>query len=278
MPGTIAPWLQPLNFIGAEEAGARIGLDRSRLASQDLENANRLNLAQQQEADSVGEAGDRLRLAYTQLASNERAATARQNAALALKQQQEQSLDAYRQEMVQNAAERLRRVAIPSNPFSPTSTTVAGQNLIQMSPNRYSFAPQAKLPPAAKDNPADVNQLSAYKSQIIQMSKALNDPSTSDTEKDQLGLSIREAGARMKALGDKIMAARASGGGGASPQPPTAAAGPSLTTGTGTAAVPPISTPSPYKSVNDVRAALKAKKIDRDAAIAILKAQFGYAD
>lgn len=98
--GDIPPWLnvQPSEFVRAAQMGAEAGL------------AARRQYASEQEA------GDRLRLAYSQLASQERQANERaaaqqeiaaarmqmqmqqQDAAQALREQQMQSLDRYRQE------------------------------------------------------------------------------------------------------------------------------------------------------------------------------------
>lgn len=86
----IAPWLTPPNFLAAMQAGAQLGL----------------GVRRQDEEES--QAGDRLRLAYDQLAANERraheAVMARQEsakAALALRAQQMSALESYRQSMIE---------------------------------------------------------------------------------------------------------------------------------------------------------------------------------
>lgn len=90
----IAPWLTPPNFLGAMEAGASTGL------------RVRAQAAQEQEA------GDRLRLAYDQLAEQERRSAAEMasrhqlaSASLALRAQQSDALNAYRQGQLQARAE-----------------------------------------------------------------------------------------------------------------------------------------------------------------------------
>lgn len=96
---TIAPWLVPPNYIGAMTAGAQTGL------------AARRQVAAEQEA------GDRLRLAYDQLAASERRAHEAQlsrermtQATMALRASQMEGLDRYRQGMLAARAEddRLR--------------------------------------------------------------------------------------------------------------------------------------------------------------------------
>lgn len=98
---TNAPWLNvgPSSVIDAMSSGARLGLER-----------NRLGLEQSAQMNAASEAGDRLRLAYAQLASQNAAHNAaesaraeddnRQNAALILRQAQEGSLNKYRNDSI----------------------------------------------------------------------------------------------------------------------------------------------------------------------------------
>jgi hypothetical protein len=97
---TIAPWLQPPNFVGAMSAGAAAGLG--------VRKAN-------QEAT---EAADRLELAYNQLAANERRAAAATkakldlaNASLALRGQQMDAMQAYHQGQLAAREENMNRLA-----------------------------------------------------------------------------------------------------------------------------------------------------------------------
>jgi hypothetical protein len=90
----VAPWLNPPNFIGAMSAGASAGIAKRR-ADQE-----------------VTEAGDRLSLAYTQLASQEQRATEAvkakhdlAKATMALKSRQLDSMDLYHRGQLDARAE-----------------------------------------------------------------------------------------------------------------------------------------------------------------------------
>lgn len=89
----VAPWLQPPNFIGAMQAGAQAGL------------------AVRKQAESEGSAADNLRLAYDQLAANERRAheatlarTEASKAAMALRAQQASAMQQYQQGLLAEKA------------------------------------------------------------------------------------------------------------------------------------------------------------------------------
>lgn len=94
--GTLPPWLQTPNFVGAGEAGLNAALQMRQQNSQ------------------RAEAGDRLQLAYDQLASEERRASMlaqnRQEmarAALELRASQAQALQDYREQNLQHRADAL---------------------------------------------------------------------------------------------------------------------------------------------------------------------------
>jgi hypothetical protein len=177
-------------------------------------------------------------LAYSQLASQEKQASdnakarlAQQSAAMQLRQKQADDLSSYRSQMVQNAAERLGKT---STPFAPTSTTVNGRDLIQLSPNRWSDVTASPPHPGAfKPNPVDLKQLDLVSKNIAQMEKALGD-ATDPAEKNQLGQALQGARAQMEQLRSKFTGPTAS---------PAAAllAGPGATsTGTAAAAASPF--------------------------------------
>lgn len=132
----IAPWIVPPSPMEALQAGSRIGL------------------AARQEDVAETQAGDRLRLAYDQLQSQERRATealkahmAQQNAAMQLRAQQQQSLDTYRQGMLQSAAERLRmaeeRASRALQTSDLTTTTKDGETYM-MRDGKWFHVPSSK--------------------------------------------------------------------------------------------------------------------------------------
>lgn len=82
----IAPWLTPTDVIGSMSRGASLGLQER---SQDTQES---------------EAADRLKLAYDQMASEERRQSDRAAQALLLKQAEMAGLNAYRQGELQNRA------------------------------------------------------------------------------------------------------------------------------------------------------------------------------
>lgn len=111
---TIAPWLVPPNFLGYIEAGSQAGLAKRRAADEESQFAQKMAQEGQQESDRQDDAAQRLKLSYDSLAQQhdlsqqEIAARAMQGqAAMALHQQGQDSLNQWRQQQGQNQQQRL---------------------------------------------------------------------------------------------------------------------------------------------------------------------------
>jgi hypothetical protein len=125
----IAPWLRGADVIGASDAGGRLGLAARSAVDQQLENAQRNQLANNEQRIQSGDAANRLRLSYDSLAASQNS----DKAALAARMKQTDAANKLRAAQMDYLSEYRKNVASiqQQKVMDAEASKTAAQKLIQ---------------------------------------------------------------------------------------------------------------------------------------------------
>lgn len=255
----IAPWTIPPDFLGAARAGASLGLEQR---GQDI---------------AQGEAADRLKLAYDQLASEE-ATRARESAAkldlahsaLALRGQQMAGLQDYREKQIADAQQRMGALADYRDKKLQQATAAA-----ELRKRNIHFAPNGEVLQLQDDGTVKQLREPTEKPAKGPTLSLPMDPANPFGAKLTGPLSDPEMAARFKTLSDSPAAPAG--------DKPTGFNLLSPSTWFGGGAAPAAGSPGPapapaagFSSPAQVKEAVASGKLSREDGVKVLREQFGY--